>query len=203
MEKILSLAEPTLAGEAFGWDPSKVTTGSNTKRPWVCRFGHVWVATVANRMKGTGCPYCTGRRVLAGFNDLATVNPNLATQAYNWDPTTVTAGCDQKMEWICDEGHIWEAKVVSRNRGSGCPFCAGLRTLAGYNDIATTHPELAKEACDFDPTTLTAGSNKVVRWKCKNDHIWEAMVNNRSHGTGCPDCRRFGLSDDVNGIEAA
>ena len=33
---------------------------------------------------GTGCPYCAGRRVLPGFNDLATLFPQVAAQ---WHPT--------------------------------------------------------------------------------------------------------------------
>ena len=31
-----------------------------------------------------GCPYCAGRKVLPGFNDLAALRPDLAVQ---WHPT--------------------------------------------------------------------------------------------------------------------
>lgn len=36
--------------------------------------------------------------------------------------------------------------------------------------LAETHPEIAKQADGWDPTTLTAGSNKKVDWKCQVGH---------------------------------
>jgi hypothetical protein len=194
-DNILPLVEPVLASEAHGWDPSTVTVGSNVRRPWVCRLSHVWEATVANRVKGTGCPYCNGKKVLSGFNDLATTNPALAAQAHGWDPTTVTAGSDRLVEWQCDLGHQWSAKVCTRNRGSSCPYCAGKKVLSGFNDLATVNPTLATQAHGWDPTTVTAGSNKIMMWRCEFDHFWEASVNNRSHGSGCPECYQVSRQD--------
>ena len=62
--------------------------------------------------------------MLVGFNDLATVKPELASQAIGWDPTTVTRGTNSKKDWICEEGHRWSASVASRSNGIGCPSCA-------------------------------------------------------------------------------
>lgn len=46
---------------------------------------HEWQAVIAARaVENSGCPYCTGRRVLAGFNDLAALHPEIAAQ---WDDT--------------------------------------------------------------------------------------------------------------------
>ena len=42
-------------------------------------------------------------------------------------------------------GHEWQATVNDRSTGYGCPVCSGNTVLAGYNDLATTHPELAKQ----------------------------------------------------------
>jgi hypothetical protein len=64
-------------------DPAQLKTGSGQKVWWVCGEGHSWEASVRNRVKGTCCPYCTGRKVLAGFNDLQSCNPALAAE---WDP---------------------------------------------------------------------------------------------------------------------
>ena len=33
--------------------------------------------------EGLGCPYCLGRKVLAGYNDLATTHPGIAAM---WHP---------------------------------------------------------------------------------------------------------------------
>jgi hypothetical protein len=48
----------TLADEANGWDPKTVTLSSSKKRSWKCEKGHTWIATVANRNTGRGCPTC-------------------------------------------------------------------------------------------------------------------------------------------------
>jgi hypothetical protein len=121
----LRTTNPTLSLEAFGWDPSKVTQGSNQKKEWICQLKHHWLAKVSDRAtKESGCPYCTGKRVLVGFNDLLTVYPQVGVQALDWDPTTVTAGSVKKLKWRCDDGHIWNATVLGRTQGYGCPTCA-------------------------------------------------------------------------------
>ncbi len=55
----LNTTNPTLAREAFGWDTTKFTSGSNAKKRWVCDAGHSWSAVIADRASGHGCPSCT------------------------------------------------------------------------------------------------------------------------------------------------
>ena len=118
------------AKHADGWDPTGVTAGSRRKLPWRCALDHVWSAAVSDRVSGTDCPYCTGRRALAGFNDLATTHPGLAAEAYDWDPTTRSAGSDRRLRWRCAAGHSpWWSTIENRVKGSGCPSCADY----GYN----------------------------------------------------------------------
>ncbi len=80
----LATARPDLVAQ---WDaskngniaPSDVTVSSGKKVWWKCELGHEWRATVSSRTsQNSGCPYCGHRRVLPGFNDLATNNPELA-----------------------------------------------------------------------------------------------------------------------------
>lgn len=40
----------------------------------------------------------------------------------------------------------------------------------------------------FDPKTLTLGSNKKVWWKCHKKHEWQATIDSRNRGNGCPYC---------------
>jgi hypothetical protein len=63
---------------------------------------------------------------LAGFNDLATLHPDVAETADGWDPTTVTAKSGLKKAWCCAKGHRWVATVADRTppRSTGCPECA-------------------------------------------------------------------------------
>ena len=42
----------------------------------------------------------------------------------------------------------------------------------------------------FDPQKLTRSSNKKVWWKCKEGHEWQAIIQNRNKGSGCPYCSK-------------
>jgi hypothetical protein len=76
-------------------------------------------------LRKTGCPFCAGQQVLAGFNDLQSKFPDVAAEAYGWDPSMVMPGSNQKNSWKCKEGHIYLSAVSSRTfRKTGCPTCA-------------------------------------------------------------------------------
>ena len=137
-ENDLASHYPEIAAE---WDteknqpltPDQVSVYSNRRVWWKCALGHEWKTAVYTRTHAaSGCPYCSGRLVLAGFNDLATLVPEVAAQ---WHPTLngdltpqmVTPGSKKRAWWICPEGHVWRAIIGSRAgvRRRGCPVCAG------------------------------------------------------------------------------
>jgi deoxycytidylate deaminase len=196
----LQTHNPKLADE---WDiaknkqlPSQVTPFSTKKVWWLCEKGHSWLAAISGRSVGNGCPVCSGRKILAGYNDLATVNPALAGE---WDyekndllPTQVTAHSNRKVWWKCKIGHSWYVNPDNRSRGYDCPVCSGRIVLPGFNDLASLNPELADEWA-FDKNTLLPSqvaifSDKKVWWRCKNGHLWKTCVASRSGGTNCPNC---------------
>ncbi len=188
----LQTLHPEIASEADGWDPKTVGKGGGM-RDWKCKLGHQWSATISNRtFFNSKCPVCLNQKVWAGFNDLATTHPELAKEAFGWDPTTVTAGSSRKkLAWKCSKGHSWFAVPYSRTgaKPKGCPTCANRVLQVGFNDLATTHPELAKEAFGWDPTTVVGGSHKIVSWKCSKGHTWKTPVMGRSgRERGCPIC---------------
>ena len=187
----LMTVEPKVAVEAFEWDPRTVTRSTTQKKAWKCPLNHQYTASVAARSRGSGCSICAGKHILVGFNDLATTDPEIAIQAFEWDPRTVTRASNQKRKWMCSSGHITTTLIASKTSGkSDCSICSGHETLAGFNDLLTTHPDLATQADGWDPTTLTAGSSKNVGWKCKIGHSWRAVVAHRSkaNATECPSC---------------
>lgn len=114
--------------------PDRLLPSSHEKVWWRCEAGHSYQAAVFSRTrrKGSGCPYCTGKKVLPGFNDLAAKRPELAGEWYQplngaLSPTEVSPGSNKKVWWQCSEGHVWQAAVYSRarDRGTGCPICTG------------------------------------------------------------------------------
>lgn len=186
--------------------PSNVSFHSGRNVWWKCSLGHEWQATIANRVKGRGCPYCAGKKVLPGFNDLSTTNPTLSlewhpTKNEDFLPTMVTLGSHKKVWWICEKGHEWETEIVNRTTAkTGCPYCSGKKVLSGFNDLLTTNPKLAAEwhptkNGDLFPTMVSSGSHKKAWWICKNGHEWQAEIANRNAGNGCPICRKTKAND--------
>ena len=248
--------------------PDLVTPMSNKKVWWKCEKGHEWQSIIHARTKGSGCPYCNNNRLLKGFNDLETVNPNIlkywnynknniqpdevtATTSkkvwwhcYNcgndfmssvrnkikfpdscpycahrlpqsnindlysinpslakeWDydnnegltPKEVLPNSSRKVWWKCENGHSYQSTIYNRTSGKGCPYCSGHAVLVGFNDFEHKHPELAGE-WDYKknnclPNSVTEHSGKKVWWKCEKGHEWQATVDSRSNGAGCPFC---------------
>lgn len=177
--------------------PQDVAGGTARKVWWRCVEGHSWQAAVSSRVAGKGCPYCAGRRVLPGFNDLVSVDTALAAQ---WDyekngglrPEDVTGMSHRPVWWIGSCGHSWIAKISNRRNGCGCPYCCGKKVLEGFNDAQSMCPELMDEwnfeKNPFLPSEVTAGSQRDIWWRCRKGHSWKAKLPGRRRGNGCPYC---------------
>ena len=94
-------------------------------------------------------------------------------------PAQITYGSNKRVWWRGACGHEWLASPKSRTSGEKCPYCAGKRVLAGYNDLASLYPDLAREWSsrnkDLRPEGVTAGSHKKVWWKGVCGHEWQAV----------------------------
>lgn len=207
-ENDLQTVNPNLAKEwnherNNGLTPSDVLPNSEIRAWWKCQNGHEWQAMIGNRTKGQGCPYCSGKKVLRGFNDLQTVIPDLArewhpTKNINLKPCDVTRGSNKKVWWKCLKGHEWQACICHRSKGVGCPYCSSRKVLKGYNDLQTANPDLAKEwnyekNNGLTPAEVTPNSNKSIWWKCRVcNYEWKTSVSNRNNqNTGCPKCSKM------------
>ena len=132
-ENDLHTINPTLAKE---WNyekngdlkPDLFTANSGKKVWWKCQKDHEWQAKISHRNNGSGCPYCSGRTAVKGENDLQTLNPALASE-WNYEknngltPEDVLPNSGKKIWWRCGMRHEWQARIVDRNKGSGCPIC--------------------------------------------------------------------------------
>lgn len=191
--------------------PQMVTAGTHKSVWWRCHRGHEWAAPVVDRNRGNDCPYCSNRKILIGYNDLVTTDPVLAKQ---WHPfrnegleaIDVSRGSYKKVWWQCEKGHQWQAVVKSRATGIGCPYCANQKFLTGYNDLCTTHPDLAEQWHPTKngvllPDMVSAGCNRKAWWRCDRGHEWEAVINSRAQGTGCPSCARKRVETGENDLQ--
>ena len=190
--------------------------GSDRSVWWVCPAGHEYLTYVYSRTgpRRNGCPVCSGQKVLVGYNDLATVCPEIAAEWHptkngNLTPADVTKGSTKSVLWQCPLGHEYSARVNDRTKPNkaGCPFCSGKKVLVGYNDLATLCPEIATEwhptkNGDLKPTDVTRGSNEPVWWQCPLGHEWKATVNERtgSQKCGCPYCSTHRVLSGYNDL---
>lgn len=188
-------------------DPSIVRAKALDKYWWECSEGHEWEATPKNRSQyGTGCPLC--KRVKKPGNNLSSSYPGIANQWHSTknkslqlSPATVGAGSKEKVWWLCDKGHEWQQDIRSRTRKQGkCPYCSNIKLLIGYNDLATTHPELVKEWSSKNTTNPYQTKNGSYWWVCSQGHEWEAEIKNRKAGRGCPYCSNVKLLTGHNDL---
>ena len=185
----------------LGLEPTTISYGSTTEVFWNCEKHGLYKMGVAARARGYGCPYCAGKRIKVGQNDLRTARPDIAAE---WDterngrgPEKVTIGCTKPVWWKCKYGHSWKSTPNARtSQNTGCPICSGRKVLEGFNDLATKSPKMADE-WDYEknaplkPNQVTAHSNKKVWWKCAAGHRFKAAICTRvEYQTRCPICNR-------------
>lgn len=186
--------------------PCNLTPGSSRKVWWLCDKGHEWEATIGSRTQGIGCPYCSGRRLIKGINDLLTLRPEIAA---DWDyeknypltPDNVTAFSNKRVWWKCTKcQHEWQSSVSNRDFPN-CKSCnaklAGKKTsikAAKRNNFAEKRPDLAKQWHPtkngfLTPADVSCGSGKQIWWICENGHEWQSSIANRvKDNLGCPYC---------------
>ena len=178
--------------------PTEFSKGSSFLASWICQKGHSYKATIANRTGlNRGCPYCAGRYVIKGENDLLTINPGLAEE---WDyeknidthPSEITASNPRKVWWKGKCGHSWQASVNSRNRGSSCPICAHI-TIDDTTSLAAVNQELSQrwhpnKNGDLTPSNVFPYSTKKVWWICEKGHEFQSTVANQNRAFSCPKC---------------
>ena len=189
---------PEIAKEAYGWDPDHFLPGGHGRKEWRCSKKHPpFPASIKQRVaKKTKCPYCAGQKAIKGVNDIKTLLPELAKEAYKWDPSELTPNSGISRLWQCSKKHPpYPASPDQRTRPSGCPYCSGREPIIGENDLQTEYPEIAAEAYNWDPSTVKSRSGLKKDWICQKGHIWPATPDSRvGMSSGCPFCADYGFN---------
>lgn len=220
-----SLADlyPTLAAEWLysrnnDLRPTEVKPRSNVPVWWKCsKCGREWRSQVNHRSRGHGCDAC-GRKEAAkkrrtpkagrSFGDLYPAVSCEWHASKNGDlrPSDVKAKSSMAVWWKCSTcGRVWQAKVSSRARGSGCGHCgieksaSARRVPLPGQSLADLSPALCAEwhptlNATVVPSQLKAGSGMEVWWMCSVcGHEYRAAVCSRtrkSKASGCTKCGR-------------
>lgn len=110
--------------------------GKSKEYVWfTCPHGHSYRIRLAHRTcDNEGCYYCSGKKILPGFNDLATTHPLVAAQMdeekTGKKTIEVSKGMVLKAWWTCPNGHSYQKRICDRIRVrgdketiSGCTCC--------------------------------------------------------------------------------
>ena len=200
----------------LGYTPDNVSYGSAKDIWWRCEENHTFTQSIRNRTLHTqGCPYCSNRKILKGYNDLETYckNNNLEYLMKEWDyknntfkPDEIFPFSHKDIYWVCSKGHRWTAHLDSRvNKNCSCPYCTGRLPVKGINDLETycknNGLKHLLEEWDYiknkrSPNEFKPFSNKKVHWKCRFcSNEWETNIGNRTfRGDGCKKCNTHSTS---------
>lgn len=120
-----------------------------------------------------------------------------------------------------DSSHgTWDSSIDHRTcSGRGCPKCSS-NIASETNNLLVKYPEIAKEidfeatlkaweqnpkkyiyvTCLQDCANILPRSNKKAVFRCaKNrNHVWDAVINSRTSGNGCPKCGGIVASETNN-----
>ena len=191
---------------------------TRTNAFWKCPkyTNHLYDMTIYQRTSlKQNCPFCAGKRVLKGFNDLAKWCEDAVTEwdyGNNWDkkkkkqltPFDVTYGSHYVANFVCSKCHEpFSMMVKTYYRGNRCKYCAHTEVRPdGSNSFATEHPDQLKY-WDYEkndqvitkehpngvrPEEILSNSNIRLHWKCGFGHTWRNDAC--SQRNGCSRCNR-------------
>lgn len=194
--------------------PSEIKATTHKNYFFICpREGHSFDQRVAYFIEsGLSCPYCSGKRVLQGFNDLATVFPDIAQEVdienTSYLPTEIAAKSNKKIPFICKKGHRYISNPADRSKQSiGCPYCSGIKAISGETDIFAVYPEYEKywdyEKNIIHPKEVTKSSSIKRWWICEYGHSYNMSPNKKFGGKniyGCPICSGHRVQKGFNDL---
>lgn len=213
----LTITNPELAKE---WAPSNTKQANEVGEwqsyvgYWLCPdCGTVYPCEVRDRSVGDdSCPVCANKQVKKGFNDLATLEPELADMlSPNCERKAdeILRTCSYEALWVCPEcaGEYRRPVKTKTHDNSDCPYCNGRKVLTGYNDLATTNPELVAQYSSLNerPATMVRKDwNFYVYWECPKCHYIHARRLNEKapDNSDCPACNHVKTVQGVNTLQA-
>lgn len=213
-EKKYIIDNPDLMAE-WDWEknnelelnPNSLTYASNKMAWWKCSHNHSWETAIATRgLKSHSCPYCSGNKVLEGFNDFQTKHPQLARC---WDnsknkskASEVAVSSGKCVWWVCDDCGISFQRRVADMRRPYCVKCGRLhKKIDKQSSLGSLFPKIIEE-WDY---SKNARSPYEIKPHCNDKFYWNCATCGtpfycspdyriRSNGGGCKECKKSTLS---------
>jgi len=148
------------------------------KTTWMCSNGHIWQVEYRALRQGNGCPHCSGNAP-KNEKDYKTLADNVGITHIGCVPKNTKTNT----EWMCGNGHVWNATFDAIQRATRCPHCAGnaRKTVNDYVELAHS-----RGFTFVGPTPTNVGEQTA--WRCQYGHEWKARYDNIKTGRNCPMC---------------
>ena len=152
--------------------------GCKEKLKFQCEFGHVWWISADNVVQEKWCPYCAGKyQTIKDMQRIATERSGICLSGEYINSST-------KLQWMCSQGHVWEATPSHIKNGEWCPHCS--------HHVKLTIIEMQRIAEQYGGDCLSkiyVNAQTKLQFRCSKGHKWKARPNNiKSQKGWCPYC---------------
>lgn len=88
----------------------------------------------------------------------------------------------------CKAGHEWKAIPNNIRRGAWCKICSIKRVADSQRGTIGEMKQLALSKGGMCLSEEYVNANSKLKWKCKNEHVWEATPRSIKSGSWCKTC---------------
>jgi hypothetical protein len=151
----------------------------NTQLIWECGNKHQWRATPSKiKHAGSWCPTCAGRnKTIEALKTAAAKRGGKCLSSIYVDMFSL-------YRFVCAEGHEWEASANNvLNNSTWCRICSGYK-----KKTITDMFQLAKSKGGECLSNEYVSAHSKLKWRCKEQHTWEATPNSIARGRWCAAC---------------
>jgi Zn finger protein HypA/HybF involved in hydrogenase expression len=152
-----------------------------------------WNASPKTIVRGHGCPECAKSKVSGHLYThaefISRINDANHKRGSIIMPVEETAyiGYRNKMNFVCEEGHIWNTLPETIMNGYGCPYCSGTASRKTVDAIAQITEKWPLLQIDGELKDIL-GRRETFAVKCENGHTWKATYERLMNGNYCPHC---------------
>lgn len=159
------------------------------------------VCTPGSLLENRQCFICCGQEVLPGFNDLATVRPELGRTITKSSPlraTEVTIRSSKQVESRCPTCGYTRLIRPLKLSAQGCGVCSNKTILPELNSFSAVKPNAASFLTEPKAGLLvSAKSSTSLEFRCSIGHIWKEKPKNIDFTPRCPQCPKDSRLESV------
>ena len=154
-----------------------------------CKNGHEWETGAKNIFRGDWCGRC--QKII---NEQKIRNKNfenareIASQRNGLCLSKEYLGNHEKLTWMCQEKHQWDASYYSVKAGAWCGKCSAITAGSKRKLTIRDMQQLAQLKNGVCLSTKYINARTHLTWQCEKKHVWEAVPYNIKSGRWCPAC---------------